>query len=65
MHEGDYVAKMTKAQARKRLTEAIDKIQKVMIISASAPWASMVTDRDFDKMTQASRTLFKIRAKMK
>lgn len=59
------MAKLTKAQARKRLTEAIDKIQKVMMTTASAPWATMVTDKDFDKLSDCSRTLYKIRAKMK
>lgn len=59
------MAKLTKAQARRRLTEAIDKIQKVMMTTASAPWATMVTDKDFDKLTDCSRTLFKIRAKLK
>jgi hypothetical protein len=56
--------KMTKVQARRRMTEAIDKIQKVMMQSATTSWGSVVSDRDYDKLVQCSRTLFKIRAKL-
>ena len=55
---------MTKTQARRRLTECIEKVNKVQYIGGSQNWAGIFTDADWRKVTECSRTLFKLRAKL-